>query len=321
MHRRRALSRPARSRLRARGAGRRRRDRWACCFSSIVVSSSRSASARISRCWPASARRSCGSARCLRRLLGLDRLFAADHEDGSLDLIVMCRLPLDLAVARQGAGHWLATGLPLVIAAPLLGLLLNLDPARHRRGRAHASRRHAGADLHRPDRRGADGGAAARRLLLAVLVLPLTVPVLIFGVAASTPRSSDRRRSATPFLILCALTLVASCSAPFAAAAALRHGAGMRADMLQLAHLPHCGCRRRGTRISRWPRSISPIRPVSWRFADAAPALARGRDRARLRARALSRLLSRRTTTSRAPPSRSCSSTCRRRGSPCSAGR
>src|SRR5947199_8589623 len=64
----------------------------------------------------------------LASLLTLDRLFAADHEDGSLDLILMGRMPLELAVAVKALAPWLTTGVPLVIAAPLLGLFLNLTP-------------------------------------------------------------------------------------------------------------------------------------------------------------------------------------------------
>src|SRR5882757_7396672 len=60
-------------------------------------------------------------------LLTLDRLFMADHEDGSLDLIVMSRTPLELTCAAKALAHWLAAGLPLVVATPVLGLLLNLD--------------------------------------------------------------------------------------------------------------------------------------------------------------------------------------------------
>ena len=63
----------------------------------------------------------------LASLLALDRLFAADAEDGSLDLILMGETPLELAVAAKAAAHWLTTGLPLVIATPLLGLFMNLD--------------------------------------------------------------------------------------------------------------------------------------------------------------------------------------------------
>src|SRR5439155_13245155 len=65
----------------------------------------------------------------LASLLTLDRLFTADHEDGSLDLIVMGQTPLELACAAKALAHWLAAGLPLIIATPVLGLLLNLDPA------------------------------------------------------------------------------------------------------------------------------------------------------------------------------------------------
>src|SRR5204862_8040121 len=63
----------------------------------------------------------------LASLRTLDRLFMADHEDGSLDLIVMGRTPLELACAAKALAHWLAAGLPLIIATPALGLLLNLD--------------------------------------------------------------------------------------------------------------------------------------------------------------------------------------------------
>ena len=63
----------------------------------------------------------------LASLLALDRLFAGDRDDGSLDLILMGRAPLELVVAVKGLAHWLTTGLPLVISAPVIGLLLNLD--------------------------------------------------------------------------------------------------------------------------------------------------------------------------------------------------
>ena len=98
----------------------------------------------------------------LASLLTLDRLFAIDHEDGSLDLILMSGTPLELAVAAKAAAHWLTTGLPLVIAAPLLGLFMNLDAKASAAVDADVARRHAGADLHRPDWRGTVGGAAPR---------------------------------------------------------------------------------------------------------------------------------------------------------------
>jgi heme exporter protein B len=158
----------------------------------------------------------------LASLLALDRLFAADHEDGSLDLLLMSRVPLELVVAVKGLAHWLTTGLPLVIAAPLIGLLLNLD------GRAEAAlvvTLLAGTpSLTFIGLIGAAIAVALRRggLLLAILVLPLTVPVLIFGVAAANPALAGPALFGTPFTVLCALTLASIVVGPFAAAAALR---------------------------------------------------------------------------------------------------
>ncbi|MDB5548075.1 MAG: ccmB, partial [Tardiphaga sp.] len=63
----------------------------------------------------------------LASLLTLDRLFTVDHDDGSLDLIAMGRAPLELVCAAKALAHWLAAGLPLILATPVLGLLLNLD--------------------------------------------------------------------------------------------------------------------------------------------------------------------------------------------------
>jgi len=160
----------------------------------------------------------------LASLLTLDRLLAGDHEDGSLDLILMSDTPLELAVAAKAAAHWLTTGLPLVIATPLLGLFMNLD------GQASAAvalTLLAGTPaLTFIGLIGAALSVALRRggLLLAVLVLPLTVPVLIFGVAASNAAIVGPLPFGTPFTILCALTLVSLVVGIFAAAAALRQG-------------------------------------------------------------------------------------------------
>jgi heme exporter protein B len=158
----------------------------------------------------------------LASLLALDRLFAADQEDGSLDLLLMSRAPLELVVATKGIAHWLTTGLPLVIAAPLIGLLLNLDaPAQ---GALVLTLLAGTPALTFIGLIGAAIAVALRRggLLLAVLVLPLTVPVLIFGVAAANAALAGPVPFGTPFTILCALTLASLVIGPFAAAAALR---------------------------------------------------------------------------------------------------
>ncbi|HYQ09045.1 MAG TPA: heme exporter protein CcmB [Xanthobacteraceae bacterium] len=158
----------------------------------------------------------------LASLLALDRLFASDHEDGSLDLILTGRAPLELVVAAKGLAHWLTTAVPLVIAAPLLGLFLGIDEGAQ-----------AGVVLTllvgTPALTfiGLIGAAIAvtlRRggLLVAIIVLPLTVPVLIFGVAAANAAVAGPVPFGTPFTVLCALTLASLVIGPFAAAAALR---------------------------------------------------------------------------------------------------
>jgi heme exporter protein B len=160
----------------------------------------------------------------LASLLALDRVIAADHEDGSLDLLLMARMPIELAVAVKALAHWLTTGLPLVAAAPLLGFLLNLDP--WATGAVALTLLAGTPALTFIGLIGAALSVALRRggLLLAVLVLPLTIPVLIFGVAAANAAIVGPIPFGTPFSILCALTLISLVIGPFAAGAALRHG-------------------------------------------------------------------------------------------------
>jgi heme exporter protein B len=160
----------------------------------------------------------------LASLLALDRLFAADHEDGSLDLILTSRLPLEVTIAVKAFAHWLTTGVPLVVAAPVLALFLDLEP---RAIGAVALTLLVGTPALTCI--GAMGAALAvtlRRggLILAVLVLPLTIPVLIFGVAAANAAVVGPMPFGPPFTILCALSLISFVIGPFAAAAALRHG-------------------------------------------------------------------------------------------------
>ena len=160
----------------------------------------------------------------LANLLALDRLIAMDHEDGSLDLILTARVPLELALAAKALAHWLTTGLPLVIAAPLLGLLLNLEP---KATGAVALTLLAGTPaLTFIGLIGAALTVALRRggLLLAILILPLTIPVLIFGVAASNAAIVGPIPFGTPFSILCALTLASLVIGPLSAAIGLRQG-------------------------------------------------------------------------------------------------
>lgn len=157
----------------------------------------------------------------LATLLGLDRLFQAEAEDGSLDLFLMSGTPLELIVLVKALAHWLLTGLPLVAVSPIFGLMLGLQPAELPRVAVSLLAGTPALTL-----LGVIGAAltvSLRRggLLLAVLILPLAVPILIFGVAAAGDPVVGFK---TPFLILCGLSLAAIALTPFAAAAALKQG-------------------------------------------------------------------------------------------------
>lgn len=160
----------------------------------------------------------------LASLLALDRLFATDHEDGSLDLLMMGGMPLELAVATKAIAHWITTGLPLVVITPLLALMMNVEL--HAAGWLVLTLAAGTPALTFIGLVGAALSVALRRggLLLAVLVLPLTVPVLIFGVAAANAAIVGPAPFGPPFTILCALSLAGLVLGPIAAAAALRHG-------------------------------------------------------------------------------------------------
>ncbi len=158
----------------------------------------------------------------LASLLGLDRIFAADHEDGSLDLLLITPIPLEAIAAAKGVAHWITTGLPLVVAAPLLGLLLGLEP--QALAAATATLLVGTPALTFLGLIGAALGVAMPRggLLVAVLILPLTIPILIFGVAATTAAVTDPLPFGTPFKLIAALSLASFVLGPIAAAAALR---------------------------------------------------------------------------------------------------
>jgi len=154
-------------------------------------------------------------------LLSLDRLFAADFEDGSLDLILLAPWPLELAALAKCAAHWIVTGLPLAVLAPVLGAAFGLDAASLL---ALAATLLVGT----PTLSLIGGLAAALTLgarrggaLLALLALPLCVPTLIFGAGAIESQATGEG-FATHLAILGALALVALATTPWAMAAALR---------------------------------------------------------------------------------------------------
>jgi len=161
----------------------------------------------------------------LASLLALDRLFSGDHEDGSLDLILLGRSPLELVVIAKALAHWVTTGLPLVLASPVLGLFLNLEPVAI--GAVMLTLFVGTPALTFIGLIGAALAVMLRRggLLLPVLVLPLSIPVLIFGVSAADAAVTGPVSFGRPLVILCALTLFTLVLGPVAAAAALRQGA------------------------------------------------------------------------------------------------
>lgn len=154
-------------------------------------------------------------------LLSLDRIFALDHEDGSLDLLATSPLPLEGAVAVKALAHWITTGLPLIVAAPLFGILLHLPgtaiPA------LIVSLLLGTPALSMLGAFGAAVTVGLRRggLLLSLLVLPLYIPTLIFGTEMIR-RGQEGGSIATPLLFLAGITAGTLALIPFAAAAALR---------------------------------------------------------------------------------------------------
>jgi heme exporter protein B len=156
----------------------------------------------------------------LSMLLGLDRLFGLDDEDGSLILFRHAALPLEAIIAAKVMAHWLLTALPLIIASPLLAVLLDMDLTSW--GLTLGSLLLGTPGLLALGTVGAAVTVSLRRggLIAPVLILPLSIPILIFGATAASGGAAGTERSA--LLFLTAISLVALVVAPFAAALALR---------------------------------------------------------------------------------------------------
>jgi heme exporter protein B len=154
-------------------------------------------------------------------LLSLDRILALDWEDGTLDLFACAPLPMEGTVSIKALAHWLTTGLPLILAAPLFALLLNLPSAGYiplilsllLGTPALSVIGTFGAALTVGIKRGG--------LLLSLLVLPLYVPTLIFGSEVAR-RGADGLSYSTPLIMLAGITLGTIALLPFASAAVLR---------------------------------------------------------------------------------------------------
>lgn len=154
-------------------------------------------------------------------LLSLDRLLALDWEDGTLDLLATSPLPLEAGLSIKALAHWISTGLPLVLAAPVLGVLLNLPMAGY--GWLVLSLLLGTPALSVIGTFGAALTVGVKRggLLMSLLVLPLYVPTLIFGAEAAR-RGATGMDVTTPLLMLAGITAGVIAIMPFASAAALR---------------------------------------------------------------------------------------------------
>ena len=158
----------------------------------------------------------------LSALLSVDRIFHNDHEDGTLEVIALGPLPLELVAVAKATAHWISTAIPLVLMAPVLGMFLNLPahgfwvlvvsmlagtPAVSFLGAVGA---------------GLTLGLGRGGQLLSLLILPLYIPVLIFGISTMDAVLVGPGNFSTSFAILGAISLVTIVLTPFAAAAALR---------------------------------------------------------------------------------------------------
>jgi heme exporter protein B len=158
------------------------------------------------------------TAALLATVISLDRIFHSDFEDGSLDALVETSEFLELTVLAKAAAHWLTACLPLMAAAPLVGLLLNLPGESYGRLLASLAAGTPALSLIGAAASAAAMGLRRANLLVALVVMPLLAPSLIFGVIAC----SDGPDAGPSLMILCGLSLFAVVAGPLAGAAAIR---------------------------------------------------------------------------------------------------
>ncbi|MBB5518521.1 heme exporter protein CcmB [Amphiplicatus metriothermophilus] len=162
------------------------------------------------------------TAALLSTLVSLDRIFQADFEDGSLDVMIETADLLELVVLAKAVAHWLTSALPLIIAAPVLALLLNLPQEGY--GPLLLSLAIGTPALSLIGALGAALTLGMRRAgaLVSILVGPLYAPTLIFGVGAAKAGLEGAPSYGPSLLLLGAVTLFAAALAPLAGAAAIR---------------------------------------------------------------------------------------------------
>jgi heme exporter protein B len=154
-------------------------------------------------------------------MLSLDRLFQGDFEDGSLDLLILTPMPLETAVLAKALAHWLTTGLPLIVVAPVLGLMLRLEPPGYPVLLGAMALGTPTISLIGTVGAALTVGARRGGVLLSLLVLPLLIPVLVFG-AGAVEAATTGVPVRSHLLLLGGALLAALVLCPLAGAAALR---------------------------------------------------------------------------------------------------
>ncbi|MFT4782807.1 MAG: heme exporter protein B [Paracoccaceae bacterium] len=154
-------------------------------------------------------------------LLSLDRIVAHDFEDGALELLATSPLPLEAVALMKSLAHWLTTGLPLTIAAPVLGVLLNLPVSGYFWVMVSLAVGTPGLSVIGTFGASLTVGLKRGGLLMSLIVLPLYVPTLIFGAEVAR-RGADGFDPTTPLFLLGGITLATAALLPFASAASIR---------------------------------------------------------------------------------------------------
>jgi heme exporter protein B len=155
-------------------------------------------------------------------LLSADRIFQDDYEDGSLELLTSGPLSFELVTLTKACVHWLTAGLPLAVIAPLLGFLVNIGPDQVLPLAAAMIIGSLGISLLAALGAAVTVGLRRGGMMVSLLILPLYVPLMIFGVAASAPQNIMQGTGIASLFVLAALSLAALVVVPIAASAALR---------------------------------------------------------------------------------------------------
>ncbi|WP_068114652.1 heme exporter protein CcmB [Tropicimonas marinistellae] len=154
-------------------------------------------------------------------LLSLDRILALDYEDGALELLATAPIPMEGVAAVKAFAHWLTTGLPLTLAAPALGVLLNLPAGGYFWLTLSLAIGTPALSVVGTFGAALTVGLKRGGLLLSLIVLPLYVPTLIFGAEVAR-RGAEGMALSSPLALLAGITLATVALLPFASAAAIR---------------------------------------------------------------------------------------------------